>query len=110
MDYFHARLIRIYVPYLPVGIGMYLVDMLLPGLSESDRSPGLLTSFTLLPSNSPPALSVAWTLVHELIFYGLFLILIMIYYPGGLAHLYRTLLERSKSTMFLRMVNARTMS
>jgi branched-chain amino acid transport system permease protein len=46
----------------------------------------------------------------NLIFYGLFLILIMIYYPGGLAHLYRTLLERSKSTVFLRLVNARTMS
>lgn len=71
-DYAKARLIRIYVPYLPVGVGMVLLYMILPQLSASDRAPGLLTSFTLLPSNSPPALSVAWTLVHEIIFYAFF--------------------------------------
>ncbi|MBJ6978097.1 acyltransferase [Luteimonas sp. MC1895] len=70
--YAQARLLRIYVPYLPIGIGIYLLYILLPGLSEAERSPGLLTSFALLPSNSPPALSVAWTLVHELIFYAVF--------------------------------------
>jgi len=43
----------------------------------------------------------------NLIFYGLFLILIMIYYPGGLAQLYQTLLERSKSAVFLRLTNRR---
>ena len=71
-DYAQARLIRIYVPYLPVGIGMLLLYLLLPGVSAADRSPGVLTSLTLLPSNSPPALSVAWTLVHEVLFYALF--------------------------------------
>lgn len=70
--YFQARLARIYVPYLPIGIGIYLLYLLLPGLSEGGRSPGLLTSFTLLPSNAPPALSVAWTLVHEMLFYMIF--------------------------------------
>lgn len=65
-------MIRIYVPYLPVGIGIYLLYLLLPGLSEGGRSFGVLTSFTLLPGNSPPALSVAWTLVHEVIFYALY--------------------------------------
>lgn len=67
--YFRARLVRIYVPYLPVGGGMFLLYLLLPGLSASERIPGLLTSITLAPSNSPPALAVAWTLVHEMIFY-----------------------------------------
>jgi exopolysaccharide production protein ExoZ len=67
--YFSARLIRIYVPYLPIGIGLYLLYLMLPGMSASERAPGLITSFTLLPTNSPPALSVAWTLVHEMIFY-----------------------------------------
>lgn len=41
----------------------------------------------------------------NLIFYGLFLILIMIYYPGGIAQLYKSLIERSKSPFFLRLVN-----
>jgi len=51
---------------------MYLLYLMLPGLSQAERTPGLLTSATLLPSNSPPALSVAWTLVHEMIFYAVF--------------------------------------
>ena len=38
----------------------------------------------------------------NLIFYGLFLILIMIYYPGGVAHLYQTLAERSRSPFIRR--------
>ena len=71
-EYARARLIRIYVPYLPIGVGIYLLYLLLPGLSEGGRTPGVLTSFTLLPSNHPPALSVAWTLVHEMIFYTIY--------------------------------------
>lgn len=71
-DYARSRLIRIYVPYLPVGIGVLLLYLLLPGLSAADRSPGLLTSLTLLPTDKPPALSVAWTLIHEMLFYALY--------------------------------------
>lgn len=74
-DYMRARLLRIYVPYLPVGIAMVLLYLALPGLSQGDRHPGLLTSLTLLPSANPPALSVAWTLVHEMIFYMVFSLL-----------------------------------
>jgi len=71
-DYAAARAIRIYVPYLPVGIAMFALYSLLPGLSAGERSPGLLTTLTLLPSARPPALSVAWTLVHEILFYAAF--------------------------------------
>jgi peptidoglycan/LPS O-acetylase OafA/YrhL len=71
-DYAKARTIRIYVPYLPIGIGMLVICLLFPQVSAVDRSPGLLTSLTLLPAASPPALSVAWTLVHEIIFYAIF--------------------------------------
>lgn len=71
-DYAKARLIRIYVPYLPIGIAMFLLYALFPGISEGGRTPGLLTSLTLLPSVSPPALSVAWTLIHEMLFYAVF--------------------------------------
>ncbi len=73
-EYLRARIVRIYVPYLPVGVAVYVAYALLPNLSESERIPGLLTTLTLLPSGAPPALSVAWTLVHELIFYALFLL------------------------------------
>lgn len=51
---------------------MLLLYELVPGLSESGRETSLLTSLTLLPDNRPPALSVAWTLVHEMIFYAIY--------------------------------------
>ena len=71
-EYARARMMRIYIPYLPVGVAIFLLYLVLPSLSEGGRSPGALTSFTLIPSNSPPALSVAWTLVHEIIFYTIY--------------------------------------
>lgn len=71
--YGFKRLTRIYVPYLPISLLMIAVYLLLPGLSASDRNWSWLTSLTLLPSDKPPALSVAWTLVHEIVFYAIFL-------------------------------------
>lgn len=71
-EYFSLRIIRIYVPYLPVGIALYLAYQLLPGMSAADREIGLLTSFTLVPTAEATALSVAWTLKHEILFYLLF--------------------------------------
>lgn len=71
-DYARARLLRIYVPYLPVGVAMLVAYAALPGLSHGSRATSVLTSLTLLPASDPPALSVAWTLVHELIFYAVF--------------------------------------
>ena len=72
--YLGRRLRRIYVPYLPIGLLMIVAYTLLPGLSQGNRDWSLFTSLTLLPSGSPPALSVAWTLVYEMIFYIFFLI------------------------------------
>lgn len=71
-DYAGARLIRIYVPYLPIGVGMLALLLVFPDLSTLQRSPGVLTSLTLLPSADLPALTVAWTLVHEVLFYAVF--------------------------------------
>ena len=71
-EYLTARLIRIYVPYLPIGIAMLVLYHMAPGLSAAGREISLLTSLTLLPDNQPPALSVAWTLVHEMIFYTIY--------------------------------------
>jgi peptidoglycan/LPS O-acetylase OafA/YrhL len=70
-NYIKNRLIRIYVPYLPIGIFMLVVYTLLPGFSNGNRDISLFTSLTLIPQGNP-ALSVAWTLSFELCFYFLF--------------------------------------
>ena len=69
--YAFNRIIRVYIPYLPISLAMLALYYLLPSLSGSDRSMSLLTSLTLLPHGNP-ALSVAWTLVFEMFFYFVF--------------------------------------
>lgn len=71
-EYLAARLVRIYIPYLPAGIGVLALLTLAPSLSAGSREISVLTSLTLLPGAYPPALSVAWTLVHEMIFYAVY--------------------------------------
>lgn len=70
-DYVLARFLRIYIPYLPIGIGILLLYTLVPSFSNSGREISVFTSITLIPHGSP-ALSVAWTLLFELMFYFLF--------------------------------------
>jgi len=73
--YVGKRLWRIYPPYLPITLALVVAYGLWPSLSEGGgREFGLLTSLFLLPSAQPPALSVAWTLVHEMQFYAVFLL------------------------------------
>lgn len=76
------RLIRIFVPYLPISLALIAAYLALPGLSAADREWGWLASLTLLPVAEPPALNVAWTLQHELVFYLLFA---AFYFSGRLA-------------------------
>ena len=71
-DYAIARFRRVYLPYLPIGIGIALLYVLLPGLSHSDRSWSWLPTLTLLPVQINTALVVAWTLKHEILFYAVF--------------------------------------
>ena len=80
-SYLRSRLNRIFAPYLPIGIAMAILYSALPVVSENEQNWGWLTSLTLLPSEDRPALSVAWTLRHELVFYLVF----------GLLFLYRRL-------------------
>ena len=70
-NYLKNRIIRIYIPYLPIGIFMYLLYSYFPGFSNGSREISLLTSLTLFPDGNP-ALSVAWTLTFELFFYLVF--------------------------------------
>lgn len=69
------------VPYLPVGIGIAILYTALHGLSAVDRSWGWFPTLTLFPTEAPPALSVAWTLQHELIFYAFYAV---IFFSGRL--------------------------
>jgi len=72
-NYIKNRLIRVYIPYLPIGIAMYILYTYFPGFSNNQRDISLLTTVTLFP-NGNPALSVAWTLTFELFFYFVFVI------------------------------------
>lgn len=71
INYIKNRIVRIYIPYLPIGIFMYILYCYFPGFSNGSREISLLTSMTLIPDGNP-ALSVAWTLTFELCFYLLF--------------------------------------
>ncbi len=66
------RLKRIFLPYWPIGVALALAYTLMPTLSDSGREWGWLTTLTLFPTSLPPALSVAWTLQHELVFYMIY--------------------------------------
>lgn len=66
--YIFNRILRIYVPYLPVSFAMLLLYFLMPSFSDSNRSISILTSIFLIPDGNP-ALSVGWTLVFEMFFY-----------------------------------------
>lgn len=67
------RFVRIFPPYWPVSIALMLSYFLLPGVSQGARGDfSWLSSLLLLPDAAPPALSVAWTLIHEVMFYMIF--------------------------------------
>ena len=72
--FLRKRLTRIFVPYVPIVTLPIAAYALFPSISQSNRDWSLFTSFTLIPTGSPSALSVAWTLSYEMIFYCFFLI------------------------------------
>lgn len=73
-DYLRSRLLRVYVPYLPLGILVALAYLALPHLASGDNDWGWFSTLTLLPSSAYPALAPAWTLQHEILFYGVALV------------------------------------
>jgi len=84
-SYLAKRALRIYVPYLPVAAALIALYLLLPAMSQANRNWGWATSLFLIPSDQPPALSVAWTLVHEVAFYAVFLVFFFTRWFGGIA-------------------------
>jgi peptidoglycan/LPS O-acetylase OafA/YrhL len=69
--YARSRARRIYIPYLPIGLAMAAAYMVVP----TDHRWDWLSTVTLFPVRPGPALTVAWTLQHEILFYVLFGIL-----------------------------------
>lgn len=73
--YAYKRLVRIYAPFILISVIMFSAYYFLPNLSQSDRTIGFIPSFFLIPQeHTSPALSVSWTLMHELLFYTVFLV------------------------------------
>ncbi len=70
--YGFKRFVRIFPPYWPIAIALIVSYLFLPGLSQETRNYSLLSSLLLLPDTLPPALIVAWTLIHEVLFYLIF--------------------------------------
>jgi peptidoglycan/LPS O-acetylase OafA/YrhL len=71
--YLWRRVSRIYFPYWIV-LAVLIPAYLFTGMgSEEKRDLGyLLSSIFLVPQEQQPVLGVAWTLTHEVLFYGLF--------------------------------------
>lgn len=73
-----ARFRRVFLPYWPIGLGVALLYM--AGIGGDQWSWSWLPTLTLAPVSPGPALSVAWTLQHELVFYAAF----ALFYFSGL--------------------------
>jgi len=73
-SYVLKRLSRVFIPYVPVCAIVIMSYLIFPTLSQANREWGWLTSIFLVPSRYPPALVAAWTLVHEVLFYSIFML------------------------------------
>jgi len=72
--YIKKRIIRIYPPYLIITFALLVAYNVFPTFSNSGRNISVLASLFLIPSESfSPALIVSWTLMHELLFYFVFI-------------------------------------
>lgn len=70
-DYLFNRFMRVYIPYWPVSVLMLILYLYFSSYSNGNRSISWITSIFLIPHGNP-ALSVAWTLVYEILFYFMF--------------------------------------
>jgi exopolysaccharide production protein ExoZ len=71
-EYATARFRRVYLPYWPVGIAVALIYVTFPSVRHGTGEWSWLATLTLAPTDVHPALSVAWTLQHEVTFYVIF--------------------------------------
>lgn len=76
-EYLLNRVLRIYIPYLPLTLAFLIVLHVHPTVSLVSRDVSVVKSLFLLPVPGVTALSVAWTLIFEMMFYVIFIIYII---------------------------------
>lgn len=83
--YARRRFLRIYPPYWGIMLPLAALYFAFPqaGKPHQHELWNLVVSTMLLPYPEPPILGVAWTLVHEMIFYVLFGFLIALGRPAA---------------------------
>lgn len=77
--YVRKRIVRIYPVYIFATLFLAPFWLCVPGLGEPYHKDltALLLSLLLIPQDHPPHLAVAWTLIHEMIFYAMFATLLL---------------------------------
>jgi exopolysaccharide production protein ExoZ len=77
--YCAKRFLRIYPPYWVITALIVTIYLLDPSYGDENRRDlaKLFCSIFLLPYTSQPVIGQAWTLVHEMFFYGLFSLVII---------------------------------
>jgi exopolysaccharide production protein ExoZ len=83
--YLKKRIIRIYPPFILISTILLISYKFFPNLSAANRNIGIITSILLLPTPPlDPALTISWTLMHQMMFYIIF---ITIYIKKTLFHI-----------------------
>ncbi len=80
LDFLFARITRIYPLYWLVSATLVLIWLWRPEMvfSSVSQAPDMLKSFALYPDTRPPLLVVGWTLVHEMGFYLVFALALLL--------------------------------
>jgi exopolysaccharide production protein ExoZ len=79
LSFLFARVGRIYPLYWLVSLVVLGVWLIRPDLVfASIAKVNLIGSFTLWPTDVPPLLAVGWTLIHEMYFYLVFTVLLLL--------------------------------
>lgn len=80
-DFVYHRMTRIYPLYwfyTALTLGVYLILPHLAGNPERLAAHDIVASFLLLPQSDLPLVIVGWTLVHEVYFYAVFTLLLLL--------------------------------
>lgn len=93
-NYLSNRILRIFLPYLPLAIIFYIGYTFFPNLSNASNNFSLIASLTLFPIGNP-TLGQAWSLMHEMIFYYIFVLALI-----NINKFYKFLLFWSIFTLF----------
>jgi len=80
LDFLFARITRIYPLYWLVSAALVVIWVWRPELvfSSVSQAPDMLKSFALYPDTRPPLLVIGWTLVHEMGFYLVFALVLLL--------------------------------